>query len=311
MEMKSRIKQLAADAGYIACGITGMEPFDDYLSSLRALARSLPDSASLYGRMERRANPLALNPWARSIIVCIRRYGKYAIPETLANHIGRNYLCDRRIPACPDHDMPRRMKEGLRALGLRVRTGGVPSREAAVRAGVARIGRNGFAFTEGAGSWINIEAWMTDAQLDPDVPAPPAPCPPGCQSCQCACRTGAFQAPYVMDMKRCVAYLTYEAPLPVDPRLSARMGPWVYGCDDCQAVCPLNQGQWESLEPAPWLERIADRLLPQALATMDQQTYSTLVHPLFGYIPEHDLERWHTNARRALESLSTTRSPAT
>lgn len=301
--MKEQIKRLAASAGYAACGITGVEPFADYLAALRMLAERFPDSASLYQRMERRASPLSLNPWARSIIVCARRYGKYALPSGLTNHIARNYLCDRRIASCPDHTMPKRMKEGLQELGFRVRTGGVPSREAATRAGVARIGRNGFAFAEGCGSWINIEAWMINAEIEPDAPADPAPCPPGCHACQRACRTAALSEPGMIDMKRCVAYLTYEAPLPLDPRLEACMGPWIYGCDDCQRVCPLNAGQWENTEPAPWLDAIAPHLTPEALAVMDAQTYASVVYPLFGYIPPEGLGRWHANARRALEAV--------
>ncbi len=299
--LNDQIKHLARRAGYQACGITGAEPFGDYLAALDRLAERFPESAALYGRMKRRATPLALNPWVKSIVVCIRRYGKYALPDGLDAHIGRNYLCDRRIPGCPDSSLPKRMKEGLLALGLRVRTGGVPSREAAVRAGVARIGRNGFAFADGCGSWINIEAWMTDAELEPDTPAEPAPCPTGCRACLDACRTRALVDPYVMDMKRCIAYLTYEAPLPIAPELWTEMGPWIYGCDDCQNVCPLNRGRWEALEPAPWLENATDRLTPASLAAMDQETYTHVVYPLFGYIPPDDRARWQANARRALE----------
>ncbi len=302
MTLKDQIKLLAADLGYHACGIAGVEPFEDFRISLRTLAQRFPESADLFRRLERRAEPLGMNPWARAIVVCVRRYGKYAIPESLANHIGRNYLCDRRIPACPDTTMPKRMKEGMAALGIRVRTGGVPSREAAVRAGVVRIGKNGFAYAAGCGSWINIESWMVNAELEPDAPSAPAPCPANCTACLDACRTKALTEPYVMRMHHCIAYLTYEAPEPIPGELASRMGPWIYGCDDCQRVCPMNQGQWRREEPTPWLDEVADKLTPQALATMDQETYSRVVHPLFDYIPLNNLARWHTNARRASAS---------
>lgn len=301
--MKESIKTLARTCGYTACGITGVEDFDGYRQTVRALAARFPESAALYARMERRASPTTLNPWARSIVVCIRRYGKYALPETLTRHVGRNYLCDRRIPVCPDHTMPARMKAGLTALGLRVRTGGVPSREAAIRAGVACLGRNGFVFASGCGSWINVEAWMINAPVEPDPPAAPAPCPEGCHACQSACRTRALSADGTTDMKRCVAYLTYEAPDPIPEPLWSAMGPWVYGCDDCQRACPLNAGQWENREPAPWITEVARQLTPAALATMDQETYERIVHPLFGYIPVTQLARWQANARRALQSV--------
>lgn len=300
MNLKDQIKSLAGELGYAACGITGVQPFEDYRTTLRSLAQRFPESADLCRRLERRAEPLGLNPWARSIIVCVRRYGKYAIPESVANHIGRNYLCDRRIPDCPDTSMPKRMKEGMAALGMRVRTGGVPSREAAVRAGVVQIGKNGFAYAAGCGSWINVEAWMVDAALEPDSPSGPAPCPEGCRACQDACRTKALAAPYVTRIHHCIAYLTYEAPEPIQPELWSKMGPWIYGCDDCQRVCPLNRGQWSREEPAPWLDKVADKLTPEALATMDQATYESVVHPLFGYIPLNNRARWNRNAERAL-----------
>lgn len=300
MTRKDQIKKLATNLGYHACGITGVEPFENYLSALQANAARFPEAAELYRRMERRATPLALNPWARAIVVCVRRYGKYAIPETLALHIGRNYLCDRRIKDCPDNTLPRLMKAGLTALGMRVRTGGVPSREAAVRAGVVRIGRNGFAYAEGCGSWINIEAWVVDAELEPNTPAPPAPCPEGCRACLDACPTQALVAPFSLNMKRCIAYLTYEAPTPIPGELWDKMGPWIYGCDDCQNCCPMNAGQWERREPTPWLDGVAEKLTPGTLASMDQETYTNVVYPLFGYIPPDGLARWHANAKRAL-----------
>lgn len=302
MTLKDQIKSLAADAGYHACGIAGVAPFEEFLANLRSHALRFPESADLCLKLERRAAPLGMTPWARAIVVCVRRYGKYAFPESLAAHIGRNYLCDRRIPACPDTAMPKRMKEGLKGLGLRVRTGGVPSREAAVRAGIVRIGKNGFAYAEGAGSWINIEAWMIDAEVEPDVPNTTTPCPEGCTACLDACRTKALVEPYIMRMHHCIAYLTYEAPEPIPADLAGRMGPWIYGCDDCQTACPLNHGAWSREEPTPWLDEVADKLTPEALVNMDQDTYSRIVHPLFDYIPLDNLARWQGNARRASAS---------
>lgn len=301
MALKDEIKRLAAETGYAACGITCAEPFADFRVAVQDRMRRFPEAADLYRDLEGRADPRANAPWVRSIVVCIRRYGKYAVPESLLGHIGRNYLCDRRIKGCPDHTMPDRMKAGLSRLGLRVRTGGVPSRAAAARAGVARIARNGFAYAEGCGSWINIESWRVDAELEPDPPALPAPCPEGCEACRRACPTGALQAPYLMRYDHCTAFLTFEAAPPVAPALWARMGGWVYGCDACQQACPMNRGRWERREKTPWLDHVVDRLTPASLATMDRATYLSIVHPLFGYIPQDGLERWHANARRALE----------
>lgn len=302
MTLKEQIKALAAEAGYVACGIAGTEPFEDYRAALQDRMRRFPEAAELYRELEGRVDPRAVAPWARSIVVCIRHYGKYALPEKLVGHIARNYLCDRRSKACPDAIMPRKMKTGLAGMGLRVKTGGVPGRAAAVRAGVAGFGRNGFAYAAGYGSWINIESWMIDAEVEPDTPAPPAPCPEGCRACRQACPTGALQEPYMMRQDRCVAFLTFEAPEPIEPALWAKMNGWVYGCDVCQQVCPMNQGKWQPRETMPWLDDVADLLTPEALAAMDQETYSKVVFPLLGYIPEDNLARWHRNAKRAAEA---------
>lgn len=301
MTRKEQIKALAKEIGYHTCGITGVQPFASYLAALENRARRFPDSTPLYLAMARRSQPAIYVPWAKSIVVAVRRYGKYALPATITRHIGRNYLCDRRIKACPDNPLPKRMKQGLQALGYRVKVGGIPCREAALRAGLARIGRNGFAYADGCGSWLNIEAWLIDAEIEPDTPSPPdAPCPHGCRACLDACRTCALTEPYVMDMRRCIAYLTYGEPAPIPPELWNKMGPWIYGCDDCQNACPLNHGKWDALEPAPWISAVTDKLTPESLATMDTETYQKLIYPLFWYISEADLERWHRNAIRAL-----------
>ena len=107
-----------------------------------------------------------------------------------------------------------------------------------------------------------------------------------------------------MRMDRCVAYLTYRAPHPIQEDLWQKMGPWIYGCDACQVVCPLNREAWEGRERMPWLEDVAEALTPGRLAEMDEKTYRERVHPLFWYIPAEDVARWRANARRALKNLA-------
>lgn len=301
MSLEVRIRELAREAGYALCRFTTAEPFEDYRRALRDRMRRFPETAALYAPMEGRADPRGNAPWVRSVIVAVRAYGKYVLPPGLEGHIGRNYLADRRIPACPDNAMPGRMKAGLVALGCRVKAGGVPCRAAAVRAGAVRIGRNGFAYTREHGSWINIEVWRVDAELTPDSPDEEPLCPPDCRACMTACPTQAIVEPYVMRMDRCVAYLTYGAPEPLPPALQAGMGAWVYGCDACQDACPLNHGKWQARERASWLEEPAALLAPESLARMDETTYRKHVHPLFWYIPADSagLARWQANARRA------------
>lgn len=299
-DIVSSVRKAAADIGYIDCGITSAEPFERFENAVRDRMQRFPEAAPLYRQMLCRSDPRDTAPWARSIIVCVRRYGKYRIPEGLEAHIGKNYLADRRLPRCPDYPMPKRMTAALRDMGMKVKCGGTPDRLAAARAGVARIARNGFAYHPAAGSWLNINTWRVDADLAVDEPTLDCPCPRECRACMDACPTGAIVEPYVMRMDQCIAYLTYHAPQPVAADLWKKMGPWIYGCDVCQNVCPLNAGTWRPEEAAPWLDDIRDHLTPEALACMDGETYRNIVHPLLWYIPHDDLERWHRNARRAL-----------
>jgi epoxyqueuosine reductase len=301
LDLAAQVKSLAKTIGYTACGITSAAPFEEYGRAIDDMIEQLPETRDLYEGMRRRIDPTRTAAWAKSVIVCARRYGKYDVPQCAVGHIGRHYLGDNRYPDCPDHGMRKRMRDGLKELGMRVKIGGVPDRWASARAGIARIARNGFVYSE-HGSWINIETWRVDAELPHDAPATGPPCPEGCTACMDACPTQAIVAPFIMRMDRCIAYLTYEAEEPLDAELERKIGGWIYGCDVCQDVCPLNSGKWEPIEKADWIYEVAAHLTPEALAEMDQETYETVIHPRFWYIPKEDLARWHRNARRALEN---------
>ena len=296
------IRELASRVGFFDCGVTSTGPFTEFADRVRERMAAFPDASALYEGLLGRAEPRSANPWASSIIVCIRHYGRYRLPDGLVGHIGRNYLCDRRFRESPDYRMSSEFKNGLVEMGLRVRKGGVPDRWAAVRAGVGRFGRNGFVYSRN-GSWINIECWLVDADLPPDEPDMDCPCPVDCRACIDACPTAALCAPYIMRMDHCIAYLTYSAPEPVRADLWEKMGGWIYGCDTCQDVCPLNRDAWDALEDATCLSDVATLLQPAALAVMNQQTYEHVVHPRFWYIRRDNLERWHRNARRACAAM--------
>lgn len=293
------IKKLATKVGYTACGITSTEPFDEFGVVIEERIRRFPEAIHLYAPLRKRVDSCSSAAWAKSIIVCVRRYGKYEIPAGLTGYIGRNYLVDKRYQECPDHKMLKKMTDGLMRMGIRVHKDGVPDRWAGARAGVTRFGRNCFAYSA-HGSWINIETWLVNADLPTDKPTLETPCPENCRACIDACPTKALLEPFVMRMDRCIAYLTYSAPEPIRAELWGKMGAWIYGCDVCQEVCPLNNGAWEPIEKAPWLEEVVSSLRPKLLAKMDENTYRTVVHPLFWYIPMENLARWHANAERAL-----------
>jgi epoxyqueuosine reductase len=301
VELANKVKQLAAEVGYVACGVTTAEPFERYAQALDARTDAFPETRPHYEPMRRRVDPRHDAPWVNAVVACIRRHGRYRLPSGPVGHIGRSYLVDRRRETCPDYHWPKRMTAGLRELGLRVKRGGCPERAAAARAGVARILRSGFAWREDCGTWLNIETWRVDAALPGDESTFDVPCPADCRACLDACPTDALVEPFIMRLDHCVAHLTYHEPWPIADELWQRMGPWIYGCDACQVACPLNEGKWQPDELAPWLDAVADKLTPRALAVMDERTYREIVHPLFWYISEDDLDRWRANARRALD----------
>ncbi|MFC1737296.1 epoxyqueuosine reductase, partial [Candidatus Hydrogenedentota bacterium] len=229
-----------------------------------------------------------------SIVVCIRYYGKYRLPEEPLGHIGKYYLADQRMPLCPDYQLPLRMEAGFERLDLRYKAAKVPDRWAAARAGFTRTAEHG--------TWVNIDTWVVETELTPDEPTLDIPCPPDCRACIDACPTGALVEPFVMRMDHCIANLSYHTPHPIQQELWEKMGGWIYGCDACQDACPMNKGKWVEQEDAFWQFDVAEHLSPEALANMDEGTYRTIVYPRFWYNFADEIARWHANAKRALKS---------
>ena len=129
-----------------------------------------------------------------------------------------------------------------------VDTSAVLERDLAARAGLGWIGKNTNLLAPGLGSLFFIGIVLTTAELVADEEQPDR-CGT-CTACLDACPTRAFVAPYVLDARRCISYLTIEHRGDVDEDLREPIGEWLFGCDVCQDVCPWNAKAAPSREPA-------------------------------------------------------------
>ena len=244
-----QIRARARDLGFDACRFTSVE---EAWSATPRLAEFL--ATGRHGEMgwmadtaERRAHPRAMWPGARSAIVLGVNYGPDADPlEALADPKraaisvyaqGDDYheLLKGRLKQLAGWVVGRFGGE----LKVFVDTAPLMEKPLAEQAGLGWQGKHTNLVSREFGSWLFLGSILTELDLAPDAPSGDH-CGQ-CRACLDICPTAAFPAPYQLDARRCISYLTIELKGPIPREFREALGNRIYGCDDCLAVCPWNK----------------------------------------------------------------------
>ena len=248
-ELKAALVAEAREAGFAMARVTAPGAVPEVAARLRAfLDRGYHGQMGwLEDRAHWRGDPTALWPGARSVVMLVEPYTPDHDPLVdLA-------LKDRGVISVyarnrDYHDvLKKRLKRVARWLvaetGCEVKvfvdTAPVPEKALGAAAGLGWQGKHTNLVSRELGNWFFLGAIFATVDLPEDA-AEEDHCG-SCRRCLDICPTDAFPAPYQLDARRCISYLTIEHRGPVDERLREGLGNRIYGCDDCLAVCPWNK----------------------------------------------------------------------
>ena len=275
------LEDAAAKAGFAGVHVTGatLPPetgarLNDFVADGRQ-----GDMAWLAETAPRRASPAAMWPEARSAIVLTMNYGPDHDPmDNLAARDRGNVSVYAR--GRDYHDVIKgRLKQLAGQFAAKsgadvkvfVDTAPLMEKPLAAKAGAGWQGKHTNLVSRDFGSWLFLGSIFTTAALPVD--APETDHCGGCQACLDICPTKAFPAPYKLDARRCISYLTIEHKGTIPTEFRAAMGNHIYGCDDCLAVCPWNKFAQTAREAK--LSLRAELKLPdlEALVQLDDQAF--------------------------------------
>lgn len=246
------VRERALELGFDAAGIAAIAPLEAaerYQAWLAAGRHADMRWLATLEHRQRRADPALILRNVRSV-VCV----------ALCHAPGRDAALDRRIGRigryAAGEDYHRVMRDKLRVLqhdimqivpGSRALwyadTGAILERAWAERAGLGWSGKHSGLLSRSLGSWFLLGEVLVDRELEPDRPSGErvsGHCG-SCERCIDVCPTHAIVAPYQLDARRCISYLTIEHRGPIPAALRASIGDWIFGCDLCQEVCPWNR----------------------------------------------------------------------
>lgn len=313
------IQAWARELGFQDIGFTGvnLHEHEAYLEKwLQAGYHGTMDWMDRHG--SKRSRPSELVPGTCTVISCRMDYLPDAADswKILENSekgfvsryaLGRDYhkLIRSRLAKLAE-----RIRDELACGTFRAFVDSAPVLERAVaeQSGLGWIAKNTMLINESAGSYFFLGEIYTDIPFMPSDPKEEKHCG-SCSACMVACPTDAFVAPFVLDARRCISYLTIEHKGSIDEALRPKMGNRIYGCDDCQLVCPWNKFATTSPEPdfAP-----REGLDQADLVTLFAWTEKEFEDRLQGSpIRRIGHERWLRNIAVALGNAETTQEIVT
>jgi epoxyqueuosine reductase len=250
-DLADRIKQWGRELGFQQVAIA-----DTNLNAYEARLDAWLDSGH-HGDMDwmashghKRSRPSLLRPGTQSVIVARMDYlpPDATCVETLLDQpekacisryaVGRDY---HKVMRSRLQQLAKRVEKAIGPYGYRVFTDSAPVLEKplAEKAGLGWIGKHTNLLNRHAGSWFFLGEIYTDLELPADTPVQDH-CG-SCSRCMEVCPTRAIIAPYQLDARRCISYLTIELKGSIPTEFRSAMGNRIYGCDDCQMVCPWNR----------------------------------------------------------------------
>ncbi len=283
---RGAIRARALQLGFDACAFARLDGPWPAGERLRAFVQ-----AGRHGTMgwmqttlERRMHPTALWTEARSAVVLGLNYGPDGDPRALQARPERAAIS---VYAHGD-DYHALIKGRLKQLGgwMAARLGGelkvfvdtapLMEKPLAEAAGLGWQGKHTNLVSRAFGSWLFLGAILTTLELEPDAASGGDGACGSCRACLDACPTDAFPAPYQLDARRCISYLTIEHAGPIPREFRRKLGNRVYGCDDCLAACPWNKFASQAREARLQAREVLRAPALADLAALDDAAFRAL-----------------------------------
>jgi epoxyqueuosine reductase len=281
MSAEDFLKAKAKELGFDACRMTradepwaASERLEAYVAEGRHGSMEWMETT-----LERRKMPTAMWAEAKSAVVVGLNYGPDHDPMMMLERVGEGNISVYARGKDYHYILKKRLKQLARAfveetgedVKVFVDTAPLMEKPLAAKSGMGWQGKHTNLVSRELGSWLFLGVMLTAAELTPDKTEVDH-CG-SCSACLDICPTKAFPAPYQLDARRCISYLTIEHKEPIPHEYREAMGNRIYGCDDCLAVCPWNKFAETASEAAFWARAELKGPALEELAALDDATF--------------------------------------